>query len=503
MDISQFNPDLYNGFGISTDKEVQQLLKALEVTAGQSTDISTYNSATALQPQSLEDSLVLLTAQESHASLWKNVPKGSATSTLEEYSVQTGYGQQGGWVGQMETPEESDPNAQRKFGVMKFLRQQWKFSDVAGMVNSITPIETWAKQSSIQRLIRQANRSLYSGNSLLIPTEIDGFEYAIRTNGSSAHVIDMRGAIPTQDVFDNAGQLIMDNFGNPNAKLFTSPAGLNTINNIMKNNGQNTTQRISQGQIGADGSISIGTKVKDIHTAFGTLELVSDIYIGSEYEAKTVSRVPNPSNPQTLVEGATSVRAPLTPVLTSVTPISSPVAGSKWSTSGSGGRVAGAYRYRVQAKNQFGTSLATSASNAETVVSGGALDIVITPNPNSAYPATCFEVFSEAQPGTGVYLYTGSVASNGLAPVTFRDVNQKIPGTTCYFILDLTSTGTERTFLLKRLAPVFSQEFAKIGMYRWGVMNLYCVPQYYAPLRFVLIENVPVGVRSTSPLLNV
>lgn len=501
--LAQLENDMYNGFGVTNNADIERLLKALEATAGQSTDISTYTEFTALQPQSLETSLALLTAQEKHASLWKEVPKDSAVSTLEEYSVQMAYGQQGGWVGQMETPEESDPNAQRKFGVMKFLRQQWKFSDVAGMVAAITPAETFAKQSATQRLIRQINRSLYSGNSLLIPDEIDGFEYAIRTNGSPNHVIDMRGSTPTQDTFDNATQLIMDNFGNPNAKLFASPGGMNTINSIMKNNGATTSQRIIQGQVGPDGGISIGTKVRDIHTAFGTLDLVTDIYIGSEYEAKTVSRVPNPSNPTVLVEGATSVRAPLTPALTSVSIIAPTLPTSKWAGSGSGGRVAGSYRYRVQSKNKFGTSLATASSSPQAVASGGALDVLITPNPNSAYPATCFEVFSEAQPGTDVYLYLGSVVANGLAPVTYRDLNHKIPGTTCYFILDLTSQGQDRTFILKRLAPLFSQEFAKIGMYRWGVMNLYCVPQYYAPLRFVLIENVPVGVRSTSPLLNV
>lgn len=104
---------------------MQSLLKALEAQEGV-TDIANLQSVGALQPQSLEGTLALLTFQEKHLTLFRDVPKSSAASTLEEYSVQTGYGQEGGFVQQMESPLEGDPSAKREFARIKFLRDMWK-----------------------------------------------------------------------------------------------------------------------------------------------------------------------------------------------------------------------------------------------------------------------------------------------------------------------------------------------------------------------------------------
>lgn len=495
------NDDI-SGFGTSQDDEIKNLFKALE--ANQSiTDISLLTGAAALQPQSLETTLAMLTWQEKNLTLWRDVPKGSAASTLEEYTVQLGMGREGGYVQQMETPVEDDPLFQRKFAAMKFLRMQWKISDVATMVNTISDAETKAKQGASLRLMRAINRSLYSSNSAHVPDAIDGFETTIKSNGSSAHVIDLRGVAPTQDVFDTAAEIILANFGNPdNAGLYCSPGGLNTLSQILKTTGaSNSAQRIIQGQVGADGLISMGYGIRDIKTPFGTLIPKSDIFIASEYEGKTVPMISNPSNPGVLMEGATSVRAPLTPSI-AVTTQPATVTGSKWAASGA--RPQGVtYKYRVSARNRFGNSAACASADAgAVVVTNGSNTVTITPNPSSVYSATCFDVYSEAVSG-GTIRYIGTVVSNGLTPVTFVDLNAVIPGTTKMFLLDLTSVGESRTFMLKRLAPLYSQEFAKIGMYRWGVVNLYAVPQYYAPLRFVLIENVPVGVVSKSNLLEI
>ena len=83
------HPEAWNGVGSAGSGDIALLQKALEAQQG-ITDIANLQSVGALQPQSLEGTLALLTHSEKHLTLWRDIPKGNAFSTLEEYSVQTG-----------------------------------------------------------------------------------------------------------------------------------------------------------------------------------------------------------------------------------------------------------------------------------------------------------------------------------------------------------------------------------------------------------------------------
>lgn len=498
MEDMFLNSELYEGAGVASDEEVRALLKAIEANEGE-TDIASLTGGGALQPQSLEGTLALLTAQEKHLTLWRDVPKGEAVSTLEEYSIQTGHGiGDAGWVQQMESPAEVDPYVKRGYAVMKFIRQIWKVSDVAAMVRTIKDAEVFAKQAAVMRVLRQVNRSLYSGNSDMIPESIDGFETAIKNNGSSYHVRDLRGGVPSSDDFRYLAELIVANLGNvEGAGLYVSPGGMTTIDGLLV-----TGQRFLQNALGADGKIAYGWGVDRIHTSFGTIIPKVDIFIASEYEGKTVPKVPSASNPQVLVEGRTSAKSPEMPSIV-VTTDPAPVSGSKWTTGSGVVRPANkTYRYRVAAGNRFGLSQACAAADAgEVVEDGGSNTITITPAASS-YPETYYEIYSEQVEGSGDFRFLARVKAT--TPTTvFVDKNEDIPGTTKMFLLDLTSVGEMRTFMLKRLAPIFSQELAKIGAYRWGLVNMFLTPAYYAPLRFAMLKNVAVGLNSASGLIEV
>ncbi len=498
--------DAYAGFGSSGVDDLQVLLKALEAQEGV-TDVSTLTGVGALQPQSLEGTLALLTNQEKHLTLWRDVPKGTAFSTLEEYTVQTGYGQEGGWVGQMETPVEGDPTAKRKFAEVKFLRDMWKISDVSGIVTTIRDTEVWAKQAASLRLLRQMNRTLYSGDSDMVSEQVDGFEKTIEGNGSSDHVKDLRGGVPSQQDFRELAELIVANYGTAEgAGLYCSPGGMTTIDSILES-GQGLAaagaQRFIQGTVGADGGISIGSGVKRIHTSFGTIVPKVDIFLAGEYDGRSVPQRPTAADPEVLSEGATSARSPLVPTFALVVN-AGPVASSQWAATGVRPATgAETYEYRVAAGNRFGLSAAAAAQAAAAVSAGDSIDVDITPNPNSVYPATYFEVYSEQVDGDGNHLFVGRVAASGSSVVTYTDLNQNIPGTTKMFLLDLTSVGELRTFMLKRLSALHSKEYSRIGEFRWGTINMYVASLYYAPLRFAMLKNVSVGVQSKSLLLNV
>lgn len=479
------------GFGYTERDQLAMLTKALEANEG-ITDIDGMTDFQSLQVQSLETTLAMLTATDKKLTLWRDIPKGSASSTIEEYAAQFGHGQDnGGWVQQMENPEEADPQFSREFSVIKYNRQMWKFSDVAGMVKTITPAETKSKQSASMRAMRAYARSLYSGDADLVAESIDGFQKVIENNGSSDHVFDMRGSNPTKRNFDDAAELIIANFGNVEGiGLYCSPGGISAINQIAA-----TNFRQEQTQFGSKGEYSIGGKVTAIDTPWGSIVPKNDIFLAGEYEGKGVPKIQNPANPKVLIEGATNASAPGTPSLAIA--IDAPtVTGSLWAATGT--RPAGTYGYRVAAGNRFGLSAACAEETAA-VAAAGALTLTITAGTGTT---TYYEIYSEAVAGSGEYRLLKRIPKTG-ATDDYQDLNEDIPGTTRMFLLDLTTVGEERTFLLKRLAPMFSQEFARIGHYRWGTVSLYATPQYYAPLRFVMFKNVPVNIASVSDYLNI
>ncbi len=480
----------YAGFGnFNQDQDLSAIFKAMQAQQGV-TDIANLQGTGALQTQSLEGQLALLTATEKHLTLWKDIPKGKAYSTLEEYSVQLGYGLEGSFVQQMESALESDPLLKRKFADVKFLRTMWKVSDVATMVSTIKDSEVIAKQASVLRLLRIMNNSLYTGDSSFVAESIDGFEKTIVNNGSSDHVVDLRGVAPTQQKFRDLAELIYENQGNPDgAGLYVSPGGQTTIDQVLDVVGTSTAQRFLQGSVGPDGAMSLGSGIKKIHTSFGTIIPKTDLFLATNYEAKTIPKIPNPADPELLIEGPTSVRAPLTPSLTVA--INAPaVTGSLWSASGM--RVAGTHGYRVAAGNRWGLSAACVRA-AAAVAATGALTLTITPQP-SQFPATYFEIYGENVAGNLNMRYIIRIAASGSAAVTYQDLNYYIPGTARMFLLDLTTTGEFRTVNWAQLSPVHSTELAKIAPYRWGLMSLYGAMKYYAPKRYAMLINCPVGV---------
>jgi hypothetical protein len=481
------------GYGPYQDPNIVGIMKAMQAQQG-ITDIAQLQSVGALQPQSLEGQLALLTAMEEDLTLWRDIPKGKAYSTLEEYSIQIGYGLEGAWTQQMEMALEADPILKRKFAETKFLRTLWKISDVSNLVSTIKSTEVVAKQAAVLRLLRIINNSLYSGDSSMIPESIDGVEKTILNNNSPDHAIDMRGVAPTQQTWRFAAELIRANQGKVNgAGLYVSPGGMTTIDGTLENVGSGSAQRFIQGFVGPNGEITLGSGVTDIKTSFGKFKPKVDIFLATNYESKTVPKAPDPTNPEVFIEAPTSVRAPLTPTL--AIGVDAPtVSGSLWKASGM--RQAGLYGYRVAAGNRFGMSAAAVVKTA-TVAADGALSITITPQP-SQFPATFYEIYSENASGDGKYWFVARVQANGSTPVVYQDINKWIPGTTRMFLIDMSSTGERRVLSWDQLAPVYSQELAKIFPGRWGLVNLYGAMKYYANKRMIMLYNVPVGITSVN-----
>jgi hypothetical protein len=479
-----------SGFGESSREEVDTLLKALEAQEGVS-DIADLKDGGALQPQSLETQLAMLTFQEQHIKLYNDIGKGKAFSTLEEYNTQDGYGQEGGFVSQLENPVEADPSFERNFSVIKFIRELWRTADVLQASRTVVDPGAVNVQAAMMRCLRTTERSLFTGDSNIIPQSFDGIETIVANNGSPDHTVDFAGQAITERVFRDAAELIKVNYGIA-SHCYLSPSMQTEVDNIMYGEDR---QRYNQEQVSkGTGRVSLGLTVEEMRTSFGNIAMRNDIFV--DYETTGVPTVRN-ANKQ-IVEGSTSEKAPGVPSFT-LTPNAGPVAGSLWAASGRGGINSGEYGYRVSAINQYGKSIAAAIQKA-TVVDGGSISISITAN--GAGQATLgYEIYRETAVNSGVYRLMKRI-KNDAAPTVYVDLNEDLPGFGKMYIVDNTPDGPGRTMKLQQLAPMHKTQYAKIGPYDWGAVNFYVVPQFYAPLRFVVIKNIAVTSASASPLIN-
>lgn len=474
--------------------EFEELKKAL-LAPGSVDDL--YNTPGGqLTNQSLETMLADLTLNESDFTLWKDINKTKAFSTVEEYDQQIGLGiSDGGFVNQMENPEFADADFQKQIAIVKFMSEGWKVADVSENVQTIIPLKARQQRAAMNRLLRNLDRAMYNGNSSWIPDSIDGFAATIAAT-SSDQIFDARGNSLSMSMFHNAGQLITEGNGHAeNAKVYCSPAGVNAFSAIIEGNATDSNYRkfIRSG----DSEVSIGGKIKSIETLYGEMIPRMDKVLGMEFEGQRVPMYYN-NTTKTWIEGATSEKAPSMPTVT-VAVDAPTVAGSQFASTGV--RPAGtAMRYRVSARNKFGRSVACAIVTSGSVSAAGSVTLTITPNQYDSGDKlpTCFVIYSEKVYNSGDFRYMDTVAAsaNPLAAKTYVDKNIYIPGTTRMYIIDQTSAGEQRVCAYSQLLPIHNTDLAKLGRYSQGLINLYGAMKYYKPNVLVEIRNI--GVTQTN-----
>jgi hypothetical protein len=477
--------------GVSGARQFEELSKALLAPSSYGELYTTPGGA--LTMQSLEGMLVNVTLNLTDFTLWQDIYKNKAYSTVEEYDQKIGHGiNEGGFVGQMENPEFRDPDILKKVAVAKFMREGWTVGDVAELTQTITNERILSQQSAMIRLLRNLNRALYTSDSSMISKSIDGLVVTI-AGQSSDQVKDMRGGSVTMDTFNLMGQLITEGNGHvENSKIYVSPAGIQNLSTIIESQAA-TYNNFKMMQMGAK-DVTIGGRINEIMTAYGPMTPRMDKILGLEFENKQVPQYYN-NTTGLWVEGATSDKAPSMPSIALTNSASE--TGSLFAASTT--RPSGVkYSYRVVARNAYGRSIACAAVESTSVVaSGGGVSIAITPAPgdSGSNVPSCFEIYSTKVGGSGVYRYMYTVAANAtnaLTAVTYVDINTYIPGTARMFIIDQTTQGENRVIAFSQLLPAYNKDLAVTGAFTQGLLNMYGMPKYYKPQVLVEIRNIGV-----------
>ena len=447
------------GFGLLPAGDQDALQKALS--AGN--QAPRHDGGSALRVESLEATLRILTFSQGHIKLWKDIPKLPAFSTSEEYTIQTAYGGENGpFTREGELPQVQDAAYERRVEMIKFLGTQREVTHPATLVrNAYGNIIARETQNGAVWLMERVERALFRGQASVIPDSFDGIDEQILRDpfASANNVLDLRGGPITEDVIEEATNIVVENYGLSSA-LYLAPRAQSDMSKQFY-----SRQRGTFGQ--RDGTI--GYSAKMMETNAGDIALRGDIFLRSG-KNNGVKSAP---------ASQTSVRSPTAPTL----------AASSTGTTGSlfAAADAGTYQYKVTGLNRFGESAAAQLSGGQVVASGDGVSVVITDGGGSDV-ATGYRIYRSKVGGAvgSEQMVLDIPRPLGAATTTFLDLNQFLPGTSRAYLLQMNL----QSMSVRQLAPMMKIPLATLAAsIRW-MQLLYMTPIVYSARKNVILINV-------------
>lgn len=463
--------DFGQGFGNASAADVAELNKAL--TTGdyaQSTGYANQVNGAALQVESLENSLKVLTYSDQHVKFWKKIAKTPAYSTVEEYNQLLSYGSNtGGFVPEGVLPETDDSEYRRRASFVKFLGTTREVTHPMTLVRSAHgDVIARENQNGILWLMKQLEHGLFWGDSSLAAPGKEGVQFdGLNTLIDAENTYDCAGK-ELQDTDINYGaQMIIENYGTPTDLYLPFETLADFSNEYFPK------ERVimpTQGQ-----GYQAGLVVNKFQTHGGAVEFNPDLFL---QKTKPLAAT-----------GTGGTKAPTAPG--SVAIAVSDATDAEFGKSG-----AGTYSYSVTACNRFGESVPTAcdsdlALTSEDLAKG--VKITITNASAMVVAPEYFAIYRTEKDGTQKYciakIPAASVNASGVT--TFVDKNETMPNTYTAFMGEF----TPEIIAFKQLAPIMKMDLALLGpAYRWMIL-IYGVPQLYAPKKWMKFKNIKASSR--------
>jgi hypothetical protein len=311
-------------------------------------------------------------------------------------------------------------------------------------------------------LLRQLERSLFFGDSSLIPEQFDGLYKQILAGAPNPtlNTLDLRGAPMTEDAI-NDGALIgktEPNYGRMTDLYCADGAFSDLAKQFYPAERYNIpTAGWNQGMVGLN--------LQGMYSQFGPIKFNPDVFI--QFGPKVGAAVGNPS------------KIPSTPVQTVGLVAAPDLVNSKFTANDQGN-----YTYQITAINRYGRSAPLNlASNPVAVATG---DRVTWTVGDGANPGTAFEIYRTAKNEAAATAKLMKVVVRAGATTAMFDLNDDIPGTSKAFLIQ----QNLEFFSFKQLAPFVKIPLATIDTsVRW-MQLLYGTLAVYAPGKAVIYKNV-------------
>lgn len=469
--------------GLTSQADIDSLNKALSAGSNIDNPGAAPGEGFPLRVESLDQTLFNTTYKAKDVKFWRALYKDAAYNTIEEFNRLDEYGSGDAiFIAEGDLPTEDDSTYSRQYTRIKFMGTTRRVTHVMSLLRA-------AHGDAVARetvngtlfLLRQLERTLFTGDENLLPVQFDGIETLMvkAFNNSLAedgqylgyeedlNVIDLRGEPLTEDhITDLTEQLVAEpNFGSP-SDLWLPTGPMKDLSKILYPKERYDLPAPTGGKA--------GIAINSIVTPFGDIALQPDIFI------------PDSSKPAAAGVGKAALR-PGSPILGA--PVAAAYAGSNTTYFGAGD--AGTYFYRVVAGSRFGKS-APSDSAAVAVASGDAVTIPVT----DAGPSTSYYEVSrtEADQALAEARVIMRVKRTG-ATQNLVDLNRFLPGTSKGYML----TQTSEVLKWKQLAPFTKIPLATIDTsIRW-MQVLYGALQLMKPKQvgmFINIGKLETGVNA-------
>lgn len=458
--------DFGQGFGTASAADVAELNKALNTGAyAQANGVAGQTNGAALQVESLENSLKVLTYSDKHVKFWKKIAKTPAYSTVEEYNQLVSYGSNsGGFVPEGVLPETDDSEYRRQASFVKFLGTTREVTHPMTLVRSAHgDVIARENQNGILWLMKQLEHGLFWGNSKLAAPGKEGVQFdGLNQMIDAENTYDCKGQDLKDTDINYGAQMIIENYGTPTDLYLPFEVLANFSNEYFPK------ERVIMPTQGA--GYQAGLVVNKFQTHGGAVDFQPDLFLQKTKPLNTT--------------GTGGTKAPTAPGTVEVALDSK--TNAEFAKSG-----AGTYSYSVTACNRFGESVPTACSVDVALTSSDlakGVKITIT-NPSSMVVAPeYFKVYRTEAGGTQKYCImevpAASVAASGVTEVT--DMNTTMPNTYTAFMGEF----TPEVIAFKQLAPIMKMDLALLGpAYRWMIL-LYGVPQLYAPKKWMKFTNI-------------
>lgn len=462
------------GFGIGAGTDVENLNKAL--TTGDYAQASGVNgqiNGAALQVESLENSLKVLTYGDQHVKFWKKIAKTPAYSTVEEYNQLLSYGSgSGGFVPEGILPETDDSQYRRQASFVKFLGTTREVTHPMTLVRSAHgDVIARENQNGILWLMKQLENGLFWGDSSLAPAGKEGVQFdGLNAMIDPENTLDIAGKDLTAVDINSGAQMLIENFATPTDLYLPFETMADFSEEYFPK------ERVI---MPTQSGYQAGLVVNKFQTHGGAVDFNPDLFI-----QKTKPLSPN---------GIGGIKAPTAPQSIEV------VAGSeKDAEFGKSG--AGTYKYAVTACNRFGESVPVEAT--ELALTSGDLSkgvaITITNASSMTVAPDYFNIYRSEADGTQMYkiMSVPAQAVNASGTTSAVDKNKVMPNTCTAFMGEF----TPEVIAFKQLAPIMKMNLATLGpCIRWMIL-LYGVPVLYAPKKWMKFTNIKSSSRGNSQL---
>ena len=415
--------------------------------------------AAALRRQSLADDVKNLTYGDEDFTIFPIIPRLQAHSTVEEYAIQTGYGDTGAsrFVREMGVASINDPLLERKIARMKIISDTKRQSLLSAMVNNLADPAQVLQDSAIHVVAKTIEYGLFFGDADLSSVGIgQGVQFdGLEKLAAPENVLDLRGEALSEQQLNRAAVMIAKGFGKATDAFMPIGAQTEFVNNQLNR------QWIAQ----ATSVNESGFMLDTFRSTRGAIALhgstIMDLDVVLDENALVVPTAPS---------------APL-----SVTATAAAGAGLFEDKD-----LANPVQYKVRAVGDNGKSVAVDANVALTTVKDEVTIAVTLSSISQAVPEFV-EIF-RSDVATGNFYLIGRVGTfkANAGVITFVDKNETIPGTTKGFVLEMSAN----TLALYELMPMMRLDLAQVDASLTFSVLFSGALAVFAPKRVVTIKNM-------------